>query len=112
MAYVKPRKVTGCEREEQICAVLLQRQEEGTPWASLALEYGIIGSTLNNQWKGAGERWEAYSDQQKLPPVAEKALKQWCQELDDWGFPLRINRLRGMANVLAQQKAVQEGDLN
>jgi len=52
MARVKPRKVTDCEKEERIRAALLQRREEGTPWATLALEYGIAGSTLNDWWKG------------------------------------------------------------
>jgi len=83
MACVKPRKVTDSEREERIRAALLQRRKEGTPWATLALEYGIAGSTLNDRWKGARGRREAHSEQQKLPPMAEKALEWWCQQLDD-----------------------------
>ena len=110
MAHVKPRKVTNSEKEERIRAALLQRREEGTPWATLALEYGIAGSTLNDRWKGARERRVAHSDQQKLPPMAEKALERWCQQLDDWGFPPRMDMLREMANVLARQRAEQEGD--
>ena len=52
----------------------------------------------------------AHSDQQKLPPMAEKALEQWCQQLDDWGFPPRMDMLREMANVLGRQRAEKEGD--
>lgn len=110
MAHVKPRKVTDNEREERIRAALQQRRDEGTPWATLALEYGIAGSTLNDRWKGARGRREAHSEQQKLPPMAEKALERWCQQLDDWGFPPRMDMLREMANILVRQRAEQEGD--
>lgn len=110
MARMKPRKVTESEREERIRAALLQRRDEGTPWATLALEYGIAASTLNDRWKGARGRREAHSEQQKLPPMAEKALERWCQQLDDWGFPPRMDMLREMANILAWQRTEQEGD--
>jgi len=49
MARVKPRKVTNSKIEEQIQAALLTRWEEGTLWATLALEYGIARSTLNDR---------------------------------------------------------------
>jgi len=63
MARVKPRKVTDREREKRIQAALLQRrEEEGTPWATLALEYGIAGSRVNGRWKGVSDRREAHSD--------------------------------------------------
>jgi len=83
IAHVKPAKITGSEPEDRIRAALLQRRKEGTPWAILALEYGMAGSTLNDQLKAATGQQEAYSEQQKLPPMAEKILEQWCQKLDD-----------------------------
>jgi len=110
MAHMKPRKVTNSEREERVRAALLQRWEEGSPWAILTLEYGIAGSTLNDRWKKERERPVAHSDQQKLPPMGEKALERWCQQLDDWRFPLKMDMLREMTNVLARQRAEQEGD--
>ena len=36
------------------------------------------------------------SHRQKLTPVVEKALEEWCKQLDDWGFPPRVDLLYAM----------------
>lgn len=110
MAPVKPQKLAKSEQEERITRALAKREEDGTPWATLALEFRVPASTLNDRWNGAQNRRDAHVEQQKLPPMVEEALEDWCKQLDDWGFPSRIDLLRGMANALAQQRAEQEGD--
>ena len=30
----------------------------------------------------------------------EKSLRDWCTQLDDWGFPARLDLLQGMADAL------------
>jgi hypothetical protein len=42
--------------------------------------------------------------------VAEIALENWCKQLDDWGFPPRMDLLKSMAQVLAKHRADQEND--
>jgi len=38
--------------------------------------------------------------EQKLTPAMEKSLRDWCTQLDDWGFPARLDLLQGMADAL------------
>jgi len=40
----------------------------------------------------------------------EKALQDWCKQLDDWGFPPWMDLLLAIAKVLAQQWADEEED--
>lgn len=38
----------------------------------------------------------------------EKALRDWCTQLNDWGFPPRLDLLRGMAEALTHVRAEEE----
>ena len=110
MARVKPRTLSKSKREGRINHAIVKRREEGTPWAELEIEFRIPRSTLNDRWNGAQNRYDAQIFQQKLPPSAEKALEAFCKQLDDWGFPPRLDLLRGMALSLAQIRAEKEED--
>lgn len=71
-------------------------------------QFGIAASTLNDRCNGRKSRWEAHQDQQKLPPSVERALKKWCQDMYDSGFPPRVDLLRRMATALARKIAEEE----
>ncbi|KAH0611005.1 uncharacterized protein H6S33_011432 [Morchella sextelata] len=104
----RPGALSEQEREDRIHRALSKRAEYNTPWSVLALEFGIAASTLNDRFNGRKNRREAHQDQQKLPPSVERALKKWCQDMDDAGFPPRVDLLRGMATALAQKIAEEE----
>ncbi|KAH8152133.1 uncharacterized protein LAJ45_03559 [Morchella importuna] len=98
------------EREDRIHRALAKKAETNSiPWTTLALEFGVPASTLNDRYNGRRNHREAHVGQQKLPPIVEKALKRWCQDMDDNGFPPRLDLLRGMVTALAQKQAKEEG---
>jgi hypothetical protein len=111
MGKVKPQTgaLTQAEREDRIHHALAKRAEFSTPWSVLSLEYGIPASTLNDRFNGRKNRREAHETQQKLPNAVERALKKWCEDMDDAGFPPRVDLLRSMATALAQNIAKENG---
>lgn len=97
------------EREDRIHRALVKKAEiPKVPWSVLSLEFGIPASTLNDRFNGRKNRQEAHQSQQKLSPVIEKSLKKWIQDMDDAGFPPRVDLLRGMASALAQNIAEED----
>jgi len=40
----------------------------------------------------------------------EKALEDWCTQLDDWGFPPRMDLLCAIAGALAKIRAEEENN--
>jgi hypothetical protein len=110
MGKVKQRSgLSQAEREDRIRRALAKRAEFNTPWTVLSLEFGIPTSTLNDRHNKRRNHHEAHQSQQKLPSIVEKALKRWCEDMDDAGFPPRIDLLRGMATAMAQNIAEENG---
>ncbi|KAH0602245.1 uncharacterized protein H6S33_009886 [Morchella sextelata] len=111
MGKVKQRAgaLSSKEREDRIHRALVKKAETPKiPWSVLSLEFGIPASTLNDRFNGRKNRQEAHQNQQKLSPVIEKSLKKWIQDMDDAGFPPRVDLLRGMASALAQNIAEED----
>ena len=101
------------EREDRIRRALKARIERDPQptFRELALEFGVARSVLCDRASGnRRNRQIAHEKEQKLSPGDEKALEKWCQDLDDWGFPPRMDLLRGFARALAQIRAEEEGD--
>jgi hypothetical protein len=96
--------------EDNIAAALAHRDREGTSFRTLALLYQLPSSTLADRARGGLSRQESHVHQQRLTPDMEKALAAWCKQLDDWGFPPRMDHLLVMAEALAQQRADEEED--
>jgi hypothetical protein len=110
MAPVKPCATPDEHWEERIKLGLPKHHKENVPFKQLALEFNVVRTTLQDRTHGGATRKEAHAHQQKLLPSAEKALEDWCKQLDDWGFPPRIDLLKAMALVLAAQRAVEENN--
>jgi hypothetical protein len=111
MGKVKQRvgALANAEREDRIRRALVKKAEAPkTAWATLASEFGIPASTLNDRFRGRRNRREAHENQQKLSPRIEKDLKKWIQDMDNAGFPPRVDLLRCMATALAQNIAKEE----
>jgi len=110
MPPIRTRESKNAAQEQKIQRALEERQLEGTSFRNLALKYGVTSSTLSDRvWSGL-TRQEGHAHRQRLTPAMEKALTDWCQELDDCGFPPRLDLLRAMAGALAQLRAEEEND--
>jgi len=97
-------------KEDDIAAALAHREREGTSFRMLALLFNVPCSTLADRARGGLSCKESYIHQQRLTPAMKKALQDWCKQLDDWGFPPRMDLLLAMAKALAQQRADEEED--
>jgi hypothetical protein len=62
----------------------------------LAREHNIGKSSLQDRIKGAKSKAQEAQERQRLTVLEELALKDWCQQLEAWGFPARIESLRRM----------------
>jgi len=110
MAPTKPRESKHTIQEDRIRRALEERRLEGTSFRNLAVKYGVSSSTLSDRERGGLTRQEAHAHRQKLTPAMEKALEDWCEKLDAWGFPPRMDLLLAMAAALAQIRAEEEED--
>jgi len=97
-------------KEDDIAAALVHREQEGTSFHTLALLFNVPCSTLADRARGGLSRKESHVHQQRLTPAMEKALQDWCKQLDDWGFPPQMDLFLAMAKALAQQWADEEED--
>jgi hypothetical protein len=73
----------------------------------LAREHGVGKSSLQGRIRGAKPKAEEAEGCQRLTVIEEEALKDWCQQLEAWGFPPRIEALCRMA----MDMLVHKGDL-
>jgi len=110
MAPTKPRESKNTLQEVRICRALEERRLEGTSFRKLADKYGVSSSALSDQERGSLTCQQSHAHEQRLTPVKEKALKDWCKKLDDWGFPPRMDLLRAIAGALAQILTKAEED--
>jgi len=117
MAPTKPTKPKKAKKERKIPvneddvrAALAQRERDGTSFRTLAILHKVPSSTLADRARGGLSRKESHIHQQRLTPAMEKSLQDWCKQLDDWGFPPRMDLLHAMAEALVQQRAEEEED--
>jgi hypothetical protein len=93
MAPTKSRESKNTIQEDRIHRALEEWRLEGTSFRKLAAKYGVPSSTLSERERGGLTRREGHAHRQKLTPDMEKALEDWCIQLDDWGFPPRMDLL-------------------
>jgi hypothetical protein len=74
----------------------------------LAKEHGVGKTSLKGRIKGAKSKAQDTEAQQRLTVLEELALKDWCQQLEAWGFPARIESLRRMATDMLLAKGDAE----
>ena len=89
--------------EEKIQHPLEKRDREGTSFQDLAIEFGLLCSTLNNRARGGKSCRKAHEEDLTLPPAIEDALAKWVQKIDNYGFTTRLDIFKAMAQELAVQ---------
>jgi hypothetical protein len=83
----------------------LKEKEGKASIINIAKEYDIAWETLRDRlYNGAGSREEYAKARQRLTPIEEKVLKEYCLQLEAWGCPARISQLRLMAGELLKAK--------
>ena len=66
--------------------------------------HGVSKSTLQDHIHDAISKIEASQNMQRLSPREEEALAEWMLLLASWGWPVKVEQLRGMACELLQAK--------
>jgi hypothetical protein len=87
------------DREQRILLAHKEWKEsnETLPIRQLAAIWGIARSTLHDRLKsGVVSRQEQHCSMQKITVGEERSLREWVLQLEGWGFPPRIDQLRGM----------------
>ena len=70
-----------------------------------ARQHGITFESLRGRVnRGAVSRQQANEDMQRLSALEEDILRDWCTQLESWGWPARICQLRKMAEEMLQAK--------
>lgn len=108
MGKVKPREDDKREELIQKAIKALQGGLEGGVPAAVEI-YGIPRTTLYYRLSGARQsRVKAHEDQQRLTEPEEKAIVKFCFEMDDRGFPPRLDHVKDMALNLEQNRIGKE----
>ena len=70
-----------------------------------AAHYGVNYSTLQGRCtNGAISKVQASQAMQRLSVGEEECLRDWLLQLASWGWPARVDQLRGMATELLRAK--------
>jgi hypothetical protein len=69
--------------------------------SAAARAYGKAPTTVQYRFDGRKTRQQAHENSQLLLEAQETQLVRWINELEIWGFPLRLDLLRDMASSLA-----------
>ena len=78
MPRVKVRQEQNEAIEEKIQRALEKRDREGTSLQDLAIEFGVLCSTLNDRARGGKSCRKAHEEELILPPAIEDALAKWA----------------------------------
>ncbi len=70
----------------------------------IALQYGIVRTTLDGRINGAKAKKEFDISRQKLTPEEEQVIVKWIIQFQSWGWPARVEHTHRMAEELLQKK--------
>lgn len=72
--------------------------------AVVARRFGVVRSTLDRRLKGITQpRKSAHEGDQTFTSGEEKAILEWCLEMDEAGFPVNRQMLREMAQEILRK---------
>jgi hypothetical protein len=70
----------------------------------IAQQHGIGESALRYRIAYKRSKAQEAESRQRLTPLEEEALKNWCLQLEVWNFPARIESLRRMVETMCRAK--------
>jgi len=96
---IKERKKDEAELRLQEAIRHYQHSNEPSMRSS-AEKFGLTYSTLRERLKGRQTRVSGHLKMQVLTEFEEKSIAPWCERLDEWGHPPRVEVVKGMAESI------------
>ncbi|KAL7269662.1 hypothetical protein RUND412_007656 [Rhizina undulata] len=96
MGRVRPHKE---DEQEKSIQKAIKALKSGTKMSirAVAESFVVPKTTLVYRYKGERQaRQQASEHKQLLTPAEERAIVQWAQKLDDWGFTPRLDLVKDM----------------
>ena len=110
MARAKAQQQDEHESRVQEALRAIRGGLEGAVAAAVEL-YSIPRTSLYYRLSGERKtRREGHIDQQRLTVAEEKAITKWCFDMDDRGFPPRLDMMRDMASHLEMKRLGKMGE--
>jgi len=69
-----------------------------------AVRFGVPYSTLRGRIGGVQDRVTGHRAMQVLTVFEEKSMVRWCEKLDEWGHPPRLDLVKSMAQALVSRR--------
>lgn len=91
-------------QKERLRLALEAYKKDPKSMRKVAKQYGIPKSSLHDRVNGKMTKKEEQQRRQKLSPQEELAIVNWLLRLQAWGWPARIDHIRGMATELLKKK--------
>jgi hypothetical protein len=86
------------EGELAIQEAIRMHEEEGISLTKAALRMGQVPSTVTRRASGTTKpAKDAQQSRTKIDRDHEEVLANYCRELQDWGYPMRLRDLRALA---------------
>jgi len=100
-----PKKTSQEQEKDIVQATKSYKKGNHSSFQDAAIAHDIKPTTFRNWYHGlCSSRNVANEKNQLLTPIGEKSLVKWCERLDDWGFPARLDMLKSMALKIAQSQ--------
>jgi len=103
MPAIKQRKKDEMELRLQEAIRHYQHSDEPSMRSS-AEKFGIAYSTLRGRIKGRQTRVLGHLKMQVLTEFEEKSIARWCERLDKWGHPPRLEVVKSMAEAIVGRR--------
>jgi hypothetical protein len=103
MPAIKQRKKDQAEVRLQEAIRHYQHSNEPSMRSS-AEKFGIAYSTLRGRLKGRQSRVVGHHQRQVLTEFEEKSIVRWCERLDEWGHPPRLEVVKSMAEAIVGRR--------
>jgi len=92
-------------REANIQAALKSYQHSDQPSIKGTAErFGVPYSTLRGRIRGVQDRVTGHRAMQVLTVFEENSMTRWCEKLDQWGHPPRLELVKSMAQALVRRR--------
>jgi len=92
-------------KEENIRkALIAYRDCDRLSIRATAEQYGIPYSTLRGRIAGVQDRVGGHRGMQVLTEFEENSMVRWCEKLDEWGHPPRLEVVKSMAQALLRRR--------
>ena len=81
-------------------AIQAKKNNSKLSFKKLAFTYQIADATLRNRYNGKCARSDTIPNSRKLTPTEEKSIVERILDLDSRAFPVRLQHVEDMANLL------------